>query len=102
MIWTILSHVVLLAGSSGGSAVALSTRVAPFALCEDTGGLTLASHAQIKDIAQLCVIAKSRPPVEKASSNLALLQGLKEPGYFLKPSEQGQYQLLRQCRTRKL
>ena len=42
LIWT--------AGSSSGSAVAVAARVAPFALCEDTGGnskLALALHHRL-------------------------------------------------------
>lgn len=36
-------HVTMLAGSSSGPAVAVASRVAPFALCEDTGGTLCSS-----------------------------------------------------------
>lgn len=65
-------HACPLAGSSGGSAASLATRVAPFALCEDTGGNTLRHHSWHKC---LCTVLPNFGEGKSSSSNsiLALL-----------------------------
>ena len=63
--------VTVLAGSSSGPAVAVASRVAPFALCEDTGGA-------------LCCDCKALHLADMVSQHLA--SGSRLPNSLTKPA----------------